>query len=181
MFHRCRGLLKRPCCFGFTESKQLSVFIVQPPSSEMQVFIYLKVLHLTVPLFLSLLRYKSSIFTSSSIIMWSNQTCTLHGGAQIQSSRATDEPVFLSYQAEIGQKTRSRRTGSGHPCRTQLLKCSHLLLRGGLQLLLPLFSLISAALQLFLQGYDGGIHPLPLLLYLVLGLTYRIYNNCLLA
>lgn len=95
-----------------------------------------------------------------------NQMYTLREGAQIRSSRAAVEPGFLSYQA-----TRSWRTGFGHPCRTRLFTWSHLLLRGGLQLHLPLFSLVSAALQLFLQGYNGGIHPLPLLLYLVLGLT----------
>lgn len=47
----------------------------------------------------------------------------------------------------------------------------HSLLRGGLQLCLPLVSPIFAALQLFLQGHYGGVHPLPLVLYLALGLT----------
>lgn len=46
------------------------------------------------------------------------------------------------------------------------------LLCGGLQLRLPLLSLIPAALQLFLQGQYGGVHPLPLLFYLVLGLKH---------
>lgn len=47
----------------------------------------------------------------------------------------------------------------------------HSLLRGGLQLRLPLVSLIFAALQFFLQGHYGDVHPLPLVFYLVLGLT----------
>lgn len=45
------------------------------------------------------------------------------------------------------------------------------LLCGGLQLRLPLLSLISTVLQFLLQGHYRGVHPLPLLFYLVLGLT----------
>lgn len=61
-----------------------------------------------------------------------------------------------------------------HKCliyRHWLLCCVVQLLCGGLQLHPPLLSLISAALQFFLQAHYGGVHPLPLLFNLVLGLS----------
>ncbi|TNN40836.1 hypothetical protein EYF80_048991 [Liparis tanakae] len=71
-----------------------------------------------------------------------------------------------------GRNPRREEGGGGGERKEQEEELVLGLLRGGVQLRLPPLLLISGALQVFLQRQHGGVHPLALLFYLLLGLRH---------